>query len=179
MNRQQPSFSTRLRGFILAAILSTMVATATGWALLILGRTIAGPALIDQVWQEQLMAMTTPVVSGLPALLTPEEADRLRRRRDHLPTAEPGLRARILEQALMTTSTLGAAARVHGILPFALVGSVLTITGVALWLRTGPIARIRSGSSMPPPRRYPGRRQREREDASAILDGLQTTSRRR
>ena len=170
-----PSFSTRLRGWILAAILSTAVALAAGWALLALGRTLAGRALIDQVWHEQLRILATPPVVGGPAILTPEEASRLWRRRVDLPAEEPGLRARMIEQALATTSTLGAAARVHGALPFALIGGVLAITGAALWLRTGPIARIRSGRPAPPRR---SRRKREADDAAAILDGLEPLKRR-
>jgi len=170
-----PSLSTRLRGWILAAILSTAVAAAAAWGLLALGRALAGPALVDQVWQEQLRALATPPVAGGPAMLTPEEASRLWRRRAGLPTEEPGLRARVLEQALATTSTLGAAARVHGTLPFALVGGVLAITGAALWLRTGPIARIRSGRQAPERR---SRRQREADDAAAILDALEPPKRR-
>jgi len=165
-----PSLSTRLRNWILAAILSTAVAAVTAWGLLALGRALAGPDLVDQVWHEQLRVLATPPVAGGPAMLTPEEASRLWRRRANLPTEEPGLRARVIEQVLITTSTLGAAARVHGALPFALVGGVLVITGAALWLRTGPIARIRSG------RQAPGRhsrRQREANNAAAILDALE------
>lgn len=169
MDTPSPSLSTRLRGLLLAAILSAAVATAGTWGLLALGRAIAGPALIDEVWREQLVALATPSVAGTPALLTPQEAHRLLRRRAGLPAEEPGLRARVLEQALATTSTLGAAARVHGALPFALVGGVLAITGAALWLRTGLIVRIRAGQ---PARPRLSRRRREAEEAVAILDGL-------
>lgn len=176
MENPSPSLSTRLRGILLAAILSTAVATVAGWGLLVLGRAIAGSALIDEVWREQLVALATPSAAGVPALLTPLEASRLWARRQGLATEEPGLRARVIEQALATTSTLAAAARVHGVLPFALVGGVLAITGAALWLRTGPIARIRSGSPAMPRR---SRRQREADEAAAILDGLPPLPRQR
>jgi hypothetical protein len=170
-----PTLTRRIRGFILAAFLSLVVATAAAWSLLALGRAIAGPALIEEVWREQLLALATPSVAGTPPFLTQEEARRLWRRRADLPAEEPGLRARILEQALATTSTLGAAGRVHGALPMLLVGGVLAITGAALWLRTGPIARLRSGTPAAPRR---SRRQREAENAAAILDGLDPPPRR-
>jgi hypothetical protein len=170
-----PTVARRIRGFILAALLSLVVATAATWALLALGRAIAGPALIEEVWREQLLALATPSVAGTPAILTREEAMRLWRRRANLPAEEPGLRARIVEQALATTSTLGAAGRVHGALPLLLVGGVLAITGAALWLRIGPIAQIRSGAPAPPRR---SRRRREAEEAAAILDGLESPPRR-